>query len=32
MSSLAFIALSLVAEIAVVWLAFTLGRDVGRYS
>lgn len=32
MSSVAFIVLSLFAEIAVVWLAYTLGRDVGRYG
>lgn len=32
MSSDAFLALGFVAQVAVVWLAFTLGRDVGRYG
>lgn len=32
MSSDAFLALGFVAQVAVVWLAYSLGRDVGRFS
>lgn len=32
MSSDAFLALGLVAQVAVVWLAYSLGRDVGRFG
>ena len=32
MSSDAFIALGFMAQIAVVWLAFALGKDAGRYG
>lgn len=32
MSSDAFLALGFVAQVAVVWLAFTLGKDAGRFG
>lgn len=32
MSSDAFLALGFVAQVAVVWLAYSLGRDVGRFG